>query len=121
MEDRSEWATAEDERAALIAEIEAIDLEYWHKVKPYFERRDALLKRIEAAQQDGTLPLGYHWQAEDGTVFKMVIPAGRFVAFARVGWDRTRRGYLGEVKGALSKKAAEALGYILGKNWNVPK
>ncbi len=54
---------------------------------------------------------GYFQDPTDGTVFKVVIPEGRFVAFDKIGYVRTRRA--NEVRGDLSLKEAEAAGFTL--------
>ena len=46
---------------------------------------------------------------DDGTVFEIVVPKGRFVYNEIIGYDRTRRD--GERSGSLSLKRAKELGY----------
>lgn len=53
-----------------------------------------------------------HFQdSEDGTVFQIVKPTGTYIAFDDLAYERTKRE--GEVKGSMSKKKADELGYIL--------
>lgn len=74
------------------------------EIKKYFEdlkeATEALVKEIG---------VGSYFQAPDGTVFQAVIPEGRFVAFDKVGYIRTRRP--DEKRGDLSMKDAEAAGF----------
>lgn len=49
------------------------------------------------------------FQDDEGTVYKIVIPEGKFVHFEHIGYVRTRR--LDEKRGDLSIKDAEAAGY----------
>lgn len=90
-------------------ELVELDLFYSETVKPFYERRDALMQRIKEE-----LPVGHMFQAEDGTVFEIVQPKGTFVSYQQRSYDRTRRGYLGEKKGGLSLKRAEESGFVLG-------
>lgn len=53
--------------------------------------------------------IGGMFQDEDGTVYQMVIPNGKFVYFDHVGYVRTRRG--DEKRGDLSLKKAIENGY----------
>jgi hypothetical protein len=49
------------------------------------------------------------FQDEEGTVYKIVVPDGKFVHFDHVSYVRTRR--VDEKRGDLSIKDAEAAGY----------
>jgi chaperonin GroEL (HSP60 family) len=75
------------------------------EVKKYFEElsqaTEAVIKQIgvNAYFQDPT----------DGTVYKTVIPEGRFVSFDKYGYIRTKRNY--EKKGTLSVKEAKENGF----------
>jgi hypothetical protein len=56
--------------------------------------------------------IGNHFQdPEDKTVFQIVKPLGTFISFDNLAYERTKRE--GEVKGSMSKKKAEELGYIV--------
>ena len=50
-----------------------------------------------------------HFQADDGTVFQIQEPAGRFVHVEKLSYIRTRRS--GEKRGDLSLTKARELGY----------
>lgn len=60
----------------------------------------------------GELGVGTHFQdPEDKTVFKIIVPKGRFVDYKPLAYERTKR--QGEFKGTLSAKKAKELGYTL--------
>mgnify|MGYP001557962652 CR=1 FL=1 len=46
-------------------------------------------------------------------VYKIVIPTGTFISFDPISYDRTKKEI--ETKGSLSKKDAEAAGFVLSK------
>ena len=76
------------------------------EVKKYFEElNNAMVDVINEVGFEGM------FQTEDGIVYKMVQPEGKFVAFDKYGYVRTKRP--GEFKGTLSKKEAEAAGFKL--------
>lgn len=50
-----------------------------------------------------------YFQDEEGTVYKIVEPAGKFVTFDKVSYVRTRR--TTEKRGDLSIKEAEEAGF----------
>ena len=52
-----------------------------------------------------------HFQDDEGTVYQLEIPEGKFVYFDKLGYKRTRR--QGEVRGDLALSKAEELGYKL--------
>ena len=51
------------------------------------------------------------FQDEQGTVYKIVEPRGRWVEYEKLSYVRTKR--YGEPKGSLSIKEAEAAGFIV--------
>ena len=53
--------------------------------------------------------VGSYFQDEQGVVYKVVIPAGKFVHFDKFGVVRTRRPH--EDRGDLSLKEAESAGF----------
>jgi predicted metal-dependent phosphotriesterase family hydrolase len=56
--------------------------------------------------------VGNHFQdPADNTVFQIVKPTGTFISFDDLGYERTKR--TGEVKGSMSMKKAQELGYTL--------
>ena len=76
------------------------------EIKKYFEELTAATEALaEELGVDG------HFQDADGTVYQIVIPEGRYVAFDKIGYKRTRR--VGEKKGELSLTKARELGYIV--------
>lgn len=79
------------------------------EVKKFF---DELKEATEAVAKEVGVN-GYFQDPSDGTVFKIVVPEGRFVAFDRIGYNRTRRAYLGEKKGDLSLTEAKEAGFTV--------
>lgn len=77
------------------------------EVKKYFEE---LSEAVEAVSKETGIN-GYFQDPTDGTVFKIVIPEGRFVNYEKIGYQRTRRAYLGEKRGDLSLKEAKEAGF----------
>lgn len=55
------------------------------------------------------LGLGHMFQAQDGTVFRVSKPAGTFITFREIDYDRTRRE--GEKSGSLSLTDARNAGF----------
>jgi hypothetical protein len=76
------------------------------EVKKYFED---LQKALEAVKLE--IGIDGMFQDEQGTVYKVVIPEGRFVAFDKIGYERTRR--QGERAGSLSLKEAQSRGFMV--------
>jgi hypothetical protein len=76
------------------------------KVKEYFEN---LKKAVdEIAKEVG---VGGFFQDEEGTVYKVVEPEGRYVNYEKLSYKRTRR--VDEERGDLSIKDAEAAGFTV--------
>ncbi len=72
--------------------------------KEFLERFDAALLAVkEEVGYDG------YFQGEDGTVYKITKPTGRYVKFDEVGFVRTKRG--DEKQGTLSAKEARENGF----------
>lgn len=69
-------------------------------IEDYYELLDATLAKVAAE-----VGLGGYFQADDGTVYKIVKPEGRFVKFRELDFLRTKRA--GETRGTLSMKEAE--------------
>lgn len=59
----------------------------------------------------GEIGMNGHFQDEDGIVYQVVEPDGRFVYFDKLGYVRTKRP--DEKRGSLSVKAAKEFGYDL--------
>lgn len=78
------------------------------EVKKYFDELQAATEAVEKE-----IGVGGHFQDAEGTVYKIVIPDGRFVQFSHIGYQRTRRINLDEKKGDLSLSGARELGYIV--------
>ncbi len=76
------------------------------EVKQYFE--DLRVATEALAKEIG---VGGSFQDNEGVVYQVVIPTGRFVQFEQIGCNRTRRISADEKKGTLSLKAARELGY----------
>ena len=77
-----------------------------NEVKKYFEElQEATLALAEE------VGVGGHFQDEEGTVYQIVVPEGRFVKFDKIGYQRTRR--TDEKKGDLSLSKARELGYVV--------
>ena len=77
------------------------------EVKKYF---DELQTAIEAVVKEVGIDQ-YFQDPTDGTVFKTVIPEGRFVHFDKFGYKRTKRA--DEKRGDLSMKEAKEAGFDL--------
>lgn len=76
-------------------------------VKQYFKDLDEATKAVAEI-----VGINGYFQAPDGTVFKIVNPAGTFVEYKTVGYERTRRE--GEKRGSLSMKEAKEAGFDIG-------
>ena len=75
-------------------------------IKRYFEELTAATEALVA--ETG---VGSYFQDEQGIVYKVVVPEGKFVHFEKFSYVRTRRP--NEVRGDLSMKEAEAAGFRL--------
>ena len=76
------------------------------EVKKFFE--DLKNANEEVAKEVG---INGYFQDNEGTVYKVVVPEGKFVTFDKIGYNRTRRN--GEKRGDLSLTEAEAAGYTV--------
>jgi hypothetical protein len=76
------------------------------EVKKFFEELAAATEAV--AKEIG---VNGYFQDQEGTVYKIVIPEGRFVAFDKIGYERTRR--QGERQGSLSLKEAKEQGFVV--------
>lgn len=74
------------------------------EIKQYFKELQTALEAVQAE-----VGVGGSFQDGDGTVYQVVIPEGRYVAFDKIGYQRTRRE--GEKRGDLSLTKARELGY----------
>lgn len=73
-------------------------------VKLYFDRLEEATRAV--AEEIG---LNGYFQDPEGTVYKVVVPEGRFVKYDKIGYQRTRRA--GEKRGDLSLTEAREAGY----------
>ncbi len=79
------------------------------------ERKKEEARQIYKALHEATtavaeeIGIGGHFQDAEGTVYQIVEPAGTFIEYQKVGYERTKRGE--EKRGTLSVKRAKELGY----------
>lgn len=78
------------------------------EVKKYFDELKQATEELVAELGVNT----YFQDPTDGTVFKLIIPDGKFVTFEKYSYVRTRRE--GEKRGDLSLKEAQEAGFNLG-------
>lgn len=76
------------------------------EVKKYF---DELNGAVEVLAKE--IGVGGLFQDDQGVVYKVVVPDGKFVHFEKISYVRTRRAH--EKRGDLSMKEAEAAGFAL--------
>lgn len=76
------------------------------EVKAYFDQLNQAVE--EVAKEIG---VGGYFQDQEGTVYKIVVPEGKFVYFEKLSYERTRRA--GEKSGSLSLKEAREKGYTV--------
>lgn len=76
------------------------------EVNKFFEELATATEAV--AKETG---VGSYFQDEQGIVYKVVVPEGKFVHFEKLSCLRTRRPH--EKAGTLSMKEAEAAGYRL--------
>ena len=74
------------------------------KLKKEMEENNAKLEEVLKG-----LGLGYMFQAQDGTVFRVAKPTGTYISFREIDYDRTRRE--GEKSGSLSLTDARNAGF----------
>lgn len=74
------------------------------EIKKFFEEYEAAK---EAVRQE--LGLDKYWQDEEGIVYKLTKPTGRFVQYEETALERTRR--KGERAGTISLKEAKEAGF----------
>ena len=80
------------------------------------KQRKAFLEEFDEALRAAAAEVGVdgYFQDEEGVVYKITCPAGRWVKFDTVSYVRTRRG--DEKQGTLSAKEAQAAGFEVGGN-----
>jgi len=74
------------------------------EVKKYF---DQLNEAVVAVSKE--IGINGYFQDDQGIVYKVVVPDGKFVYFEHISYIRTRRPH--EKRGDLSMKEAETAGY----------
>ena len=74
------------------------------EVKKYFDQLSAAVLEVQAE-----VGINGYFQDGEGTVYKIVIPDGKFVHFDHISYVRTRR--LDEKRGDLSLKEAQEAGF----------
>jgi hypothetical protein len=77
-------------------------------IKKYF---DELNQAVEAVSKE--IGINGMFQDDQGIVYKVVIPEGKFVHFEKISYVRTRRAH--ETRGDLSMKEAESAGFKLAQ------
>ena len=75
-----------------------------NEIKKFYEEYEEALVAVIA--EGG---IGSHFQDDEGIVYQLVIPEGRFVKFDKFALNHTRRST--EEKGTLSEKAAKEMGF----------
>lgn len=78
------------------------------EIKAYF---DELNQAAEAVAKE--VGVNGMFQADDGCVYKMIVPEGKFVYFEKYSYVRTKRA--GETRGTLAAKEAKEAGFTLGE------
>jgi len=76
------------------------------EVKKFFEELSQAVKDVESE-----IGVNGTFQDNEGIVYKITIPEGKFVHFEPLSYVRTKRPH--EKRGDLSMKEAEEAGYIL--------
>lgn len=76
------------------------------EVKKYF---DELKQAIEVLAKE--VGVNGYFQDDQGIVYKVVEPEGKFVTYDKISYIRTRRSH--EKRGDLSMKEAETAGFVL--------
>jgi hypothetical protein len=74
------------------------------EVKRYFEELNEAIKAVAAE-----VGINGYFQDDEGTVYKIIEPEGKFVTFDKLSYIRTRRVH--EKRGDLSLKEAEEAGF----------
>lgn len=78
------------------------------EIKKYFEELKVATEAVAAE-----IGINGYFQDNDGTVYKIIEPEGRFVSFDKISYVRTRR--MDEKRGDLSLKEAEEAGFMVAK------
>lgn len=70
------------------------------EIKAYYEELEKTL--AEVAKE---MPVNGYFKSDDGTVYKLVKPSGKYVSFSQYDFERTKRE--GETRGTLSIKESK--------------
>lgn len=76
------------------------------EVKKFFEELNLAVKEVNSE-----IGVNGFFQDDEGVVYKVVVPEGKFVHFEPLSYVRTKRPH--EKRGDLSMKEAEEAGYTL--------
>lgn len=90
-----------------MTEVQKKFVELEKKKKEYRDYFDQLQQAIQDVSNE--IGIDGMFQDDDGTVYQIVIPDGRFIYYEKVGYIRTRR--TDEARGDLSLKKAQEAGY----------
>ncbi len=86
-------------------QVRFVELE---KQKEEFKKLLTELDEVNQAVAD-EIGIGNYFQDDEGVVYKIVVPSGRWVKFESISYVRTKRE--GEDKGTLSVKEAKEAGF----------
>ena len=78
------------------------------EIKKYYEDVSATMQELVKE-----VPVGSYFQDDEGTVYKVVVPDGKYVHFESLSYVRTKRPT--EKRGDLSMKEAEEAGFTIAK------
>lgn len=79
------------------------------EIKRYYEELTEVLTQLHIEQGTGAM-----FQADDGTVYELIEPRGKYVTYEQFGYNRTKRPDE-TTKGTLSVKKAEEAGFTVPK------
>lgn len=78
------------------------------EIKKFYEELQETIKAVQAE-----VGINGYFQDNEGTVYKVVEPDGKFVKFEKISYVRTKRPH--EPRGELSVKEAESAGFTIPK------
>jgi hypothetical protein len=78
------------------------------EIKKYYEDVSATMQELVKE-----VPVGSYFQDDEGIVYKVVVPDGKYVHFESLSYVRTKRPT--EKRGDLSMKEAEEAGFTIAK------
>lgn len=77
-------------------------------LKDFYDAYEQALRDVE-----GEIGMNGFFQDNEGTVYHLVVPEGRFVHYETIAVERTRRLHMDEKKGSLSLTKAREAGFIV--------